>query len=41
MPDFWISNGFVVIYDGKTLMRVEQSARMVEGGKAEERQSGI
>ena len=24
MPEFWISNGFVVIYDGNQLMRLEK-----------------
>lgn len=37
MLDFWISNGFVVVYDGNTLMRVEHTG---EGRKVENRQLG-
>ena len=40
MPDFWISSGFVVIYDGNTLMRAEHTTRMGKGSKIEG-QSGV
>ena len=41
MPDFWISNGFVMIYDGNMLMRAEHTAHMGEGSKIEDCQSRL